>query len=381
MKTLLILFSIVSFSRLANAEDPDPIKVCSDAIAKAKTDLTNYSNQLANQAALAAANHATPNPTQGGTIQVASTGNPLSDAAVVLNSTNQQLASLQQQKMDMQSQADNECFNQRSTIEDNLHEFRQSSYKRQQEIKIAETEKLKQISDITINCQAEAGKLYMEDVANKAVYSNRIVSTVGGVTSSSNQLAGRRDYYFNQCMASGATQETLNMANVQLNAKMANLATESQSVASDIAYQESKEANLSEMCKLKQQQIDAKMAVPMNAAKQQQAMNLIGILTSASIGSANASSQAQATNNFQSINDILTPTKWSAIESACNNLVSSNTNSPFAGIPADAFPTLAPINAACRPKGSSANCVTSSSTNSLEMQRLPSNNGATGVGY
>ncbi len=340
---------------------------CDAAITAARTNVQNQLNTLNNTIAN------NPHAVDAASDQPLTTGNPVTDAMAAVSKAQNDLAQAQQQKTQAQSQVDNECFQQFEDISDKAHDIRQKDYDRLRQINMAEGEKMKQESEIRLACWKESSGLYQGEIARLATYANRTVGSLSGATRSKKDIEGLRTNFYNQCCNSPATQEALRSCKSDLDIKMRNFSSMATEFASDLEYHENtKMTRMNEHCKLRQEQIDAQFAPMRNAAMQSMAMGVLAVTMASQTAAASTEGQQQVRDTYNSLADILNPTKWDRIVQKCTNLHTEQSANPSVdSVPADAYSLMRPIHAACRPPGmsDSINCFKSSGTSSSEQQR------------
>lgn len=367
MKHLLFIL-LLPTSTWAADEPGKAEKACEEALGEAKTELSNYAQRKLSQASLNP--HAVNAPTQTGM-----TGNPVTDLTTQMSQINQQMAAAEQEESKARFAAEDDCFRQFTSIEDQVHAFRQKDYERRREINKAETEKLKEESQIRIACHAESAKLSQAEKQRLAEsYRNRTVSTVGGATGSQKQVRELQSRYYNECLNSGATREALRSAQDALNMQMNNFQLMSQEILSDIEYQETKTARLDAHCQLRQDRIGQQGQMQKNALRQTQLMNMMSLSMALKTANASNGEQEQVRNAYQSIEMILEPTNWHNLELKCAGQA-FDTARVVDAVPADVIGLFSTVNQACRPEGDKTgtkNCVTSTGTFSIEKQRAES---------
>lgn len=366
MKHFFFIFLLPLSSLAANEPLDDAAKACKEALDDAKEGLEDYSRDL-----LIRANnnsHAVDAPTQ-----TASTGNPVTDLINQMSANNQKMAEAAQQESQARSQAEDDCFRQLTSIEDQVHSFRQKDYERRREINRAETEKLKEESQIRIACHAESAKLAQAERVRLAEYRNRTVSTVGGATGSQKQVRELQSRFYNECLNSGATREAFRSAQDVLNMQMNNFKIQTEEIMSDIAYQDTKTARLDAHCQLRQDRISQQSSIQKNSIRQSQLMNMMSLSMALKTANANTDGQEQVRNSFGDIENILG--NWGVISERCANQGNATAKEVDA-VPADVFSRFfSDVNKSCRPEGDASgtkNCVTSTGINSTEKQRADS---------
>ena len=217
----------------------------------------------------------------------------------------------------------------------------------------------------------EASNLFLAEIENLKNYARRIVGTVSGATRSKNEVKSLRTRFYNECMASGPSRESLLSVKNDLDTKMKNIAITSQELAADLDYYENtKMKRLSDHCKLRADRIDAQFLPMRNSIVQNQMINLLGFSMAMETSSVSLEAQERVYAAYSSIRDILNPENWKKLVERCANQSQNTTNvSEMDSVPSDVFAILQPINQACRPSSSeSLNCLKSSGINSYERQ-------------
>jgi hypothetical protein len=236
---------------------------------------------------------------------------------------------------------------------------------------MAEGEKMKQESAIRLQCWKESSDLYQREMARLADrYANRTVSTVSGATRSKKDIQGLRSGFYNQCMASPATQEALLSGKADLDVKMRNFTSMAKEFASDLEYHENtKMSRMSDYCKLRQEKIDAQYAPIRNQARQNIILSDLAMVMASQTASASAEGQQQVRNSYNSLDWILI--NWENITQNCTTLNTSMSSAPnIDSVPTDAYSVMRPIQEACRPANmpASVQCFKNSGTPSTEKQ-------------
>jgi hypothetical protein len=360
---------LVIFSFHANCQDtPTPEEqaaACNTAITTAETTLRN--EILRHQNTLAAA---PPHAVDAASNQPLSTGNPITDAMAGASRAQSELAQAQQQKMQAQSQIDNECFQQFEDISDKAHDIRQKEYDRLRQINMAEGEKMKQEADIRLACWKEASGLYQNEITALASYERRSVGSVSGATRSRRDIESLRTGFYNQCLNSQATQEAMRSSRADLDIKLRNFNLLATEFASDLEYHENtKMTRMNQHCQLRQEQVDAQYAPIRNAAIQNMAMSVLAVRMASQTAAASAEGQQQVRDSYNSLSNIIS--NWPRIRETCANLhTATPTGANVDAVPLDAYNVMSPIHQACRPPGNTTvRCFTSSGANSTERQR------------
>lgn len=369
---LWILFCLLPFAALA--EEKDKATACADALNQAQSKVKSYIESLSY-------NTTSQGHAENADGQVYSTGNPITDMATQMNQNMQKMMELKQQQSQAMAQAEDNCFQQSLTLDDQDHQDRQKGYELQRKINTAETEKLKQEAQIRINCHAEAAKLATAEKERLARYDQRTVSTVGGATQSKQQINGLHDRFYNECLSSGATKEALNSCKLDLDTNMRNLASLNQEVLSDIDYRDSKRGKMNAHCNLQYERVDKQFGDQMRTLTQSQLISGIGLAMAMKTAAANGSAQNSAYQTYSTLQDLLEPSKWEELMSNCTNAANYGATHATA-VPNDVVDAFNTANSVCRPEGaeSTRKCVVPSGANSQEKQRQQSGNStATGV--
>jgi hypothetical protein len=359
----LSVFSLNAFcADVATQDDRDA--ACTNAIASVRTTLEN---DIARHRATLASN---PHAVDAASNQPFTTGNPLTDAYANLNRAQSDLAQTQQQKIQAQSQVENECFQQFEDISDKCHDTRQKEYDRLRQVNMAEGEKMKQESEIRLSCWKEASTLFQAEMGRLAEYVNRTVGSINGATRSKKDIEGLRTNFYNQCFNSPATQEAIRSCKADFDVKMRNFSLMATELASDLEYHENtKMARMNAHCKLRQEQIDAQFAPMRNQAIQNIAMGGVAMLMASYTASASADGQQQVRDTYNSLNIILN--NWARITQNCTGLNTATISNPdIDSVPSDAYSVMQPIHDACRPANmpASIQCFKNSGSPSTELQ-------------
>jgi hypothetical protein len=360
----LTAFSLNAFcAEETSQEDRDA--ACTNAIASVKTTLQN--DILRHQNTIASVPHAV----DAASDQPLTTGNPVTDAFASLNKAQSDLAQAQQQKIQAQAQVENDCFQQFEDLSDKSHDIRQKEYDRLRQINMAEGEKMKQESEIRLQCWKESSSLFQGEMARLATYANRTVGSINGATRSRKDIEGLRSNFYNQCLNSPATQEAIRSCKADLDVKMRNFSLMATEFASDLEYHENtKMTRMNDHCKLRQEQIDAQYAPMRNQAIQNIAMSGLMMAMASQTAAASADGQQQVRDSYNSLSTILN--NWDRITQNCTNLNSATSSAPdIDSVPTDAFSAMRPIHDACRPAGMDASiqCFKSSGAASTELQK------------
>ena len=363
---LFLFLSVFSFDAICAEEtsQADRDAACTNAIASVRATLDNDIRRHRDAIA------ANPHAVDAASNQPVTTGNPVTDAFASLNKAQSDLAQAQQQKIQAQSQVENECFQQFEDLSDKSHDIRQKEYDRLRQINMAEGEKMKQESEIRLQCWKEASGLYQGEMARLATYANRTVGSVNGATRSKKDIEGLRSNFYNQCINSPATQEAVRSCKADLDVKMRNFSLMATEFASDLEYYENtKMTRMNDHCKLRQEQIDAQYAPMRNQAIQNIAMSGLQMMMASSTASASAEGQQQVRDSYNSLNTILN--NWERITQNCTGLDTATASAPdIDSVPTDAYSAMLPIHDACRPPNlpASVQCFKSSGAASTELQ-------------
>ncbi len=368
MRFFLFLFlSVFSLNAFCAEEtsQADRDAACSNAIDSVRATLDNDIKRHQNTIA---ANP--PHAVDGASNQPVTTGNPVTDAFASLNKAQSDLAQAQQQKIQAQSQVENECFQQFEDLSDKCHDIRQKEYDRLRQINMAEGEKMKQEAEIRQGCWKEASALFQAEIGRLAEYVNRTVGSVNGATRSKKDIEGLRSNFYNQCINSPATQEAIRSCKGDLDIKMRNFSLMATEFASDLEYHENtKMTRMNDHCKLRQEQIDAQYAPMRNQAIQNIAMSGVAMMMASSTASASAEGQQQVRDSYNSLNTILN--NWARITQNCTGLDTATSSAPnIDSVPSDAYSAMQPIHEACRPANmpASVQCFKNSGAASTELQ-------------
>ncbi|MBY0385429.1 hypothetical protein K2X05_09745 [bacterium] len=360
---LVILLPLTAFAA-ADVNIEEQKQKCDSALDVAETKVNNYLTRLNNDLA-----RNPPHAVEGAS-QRPLTGNPITDAITAVGDSIQQSAQQATQISQARGQVDDDCFQQAVQLQDKAHDIRQKDYQRRREIGNAETEKLKQESEIRAKCWGEASQLYQAEMQRLAGYAQRIVGSVGGATKSQKDIQALRNNFYNNCMNSGPTKEALNMVKNDLDNKVRNFGIMAEELASDLNYNEStKTTQLKEHCKLRQERIDEQASIQKNASMQQMGLQIMGLNMAMKTASANSSDREQVIATYGSLQELLEPNKWTSLKEYC---LGTDTNtgdkSKVTAVPTDVIGYFEPVNEACKPAGGDRTCVSSTGANSTEKQ-------------
>jgi hypothetical protein len=256
-------------------------------------------------------------------------------------------------------------------MDDQLHAFRQTAYKRQQILAQASTEKMKQEATVRTECANEATENFNKELARLQGYRERTVSTIGGVTGSEREIMRLEDRFYARCMARKATREALESIKNNFDMQLRNLKTETEAILSDMDYLDSKRSRLGEHCSLRVERVLEQNRINQNSLRQAAQLQSMALQMSMMTSNASMEGQGQAAGRFMSVNDVLSPAGWKNISESCGNL-DANTK-PFE-VPADIFDLFRDVNETCsKASGVNTNCIRSTRSLSSEGQRI--NNG------
>lgn len=362
---LVILSPLISIAEEASVYDEQGEK-CSSALATAKSEVQAEYTRLSNRLA-----QAEPHAIDAASGKPIMTGDPVTDLVTAAGSTIQESADRATQISQARGQVDDDCFQQLVQIQDKCHDIRQKDFERRREVGNAETEKLRQESEIRSKCWGEASQLFQAEMGRLAAYAQRIVGSVGGATKSQKDIQSLRNNFYNNCMNSGPTQEALKMCKVDLDNKMRNFGIVGEELAADLNYHEStKTAQLKEHCKLRQQRIDEQEAVQKNSLMQKLGLQLMALNYASQSSKANASEKEQVIGTYESLEGLLNLERWDALKKSCANLITqTGDTSEVLAVPKDVWPAFEEVNKACKPPGGTRTCVTSSGRDSKERQQ------------
>lgn len=342
--TLFLASLCTAMTVLAAAETGPASRACSDKLDEVAGEIADLRN---NQDIAPASAGATQNGQQS----------PLADLVKKISDGQKAQSELAIKAAEQQRELNNERFRQLNELNDKIHDFNKSDFKRRMEIKNAQTAKKAADSDTLKKCYLKAEEQFNAEMGineAKSATGNFEVTSMSRVKGTSKRMNAKLSLNNRKCLANPVTQQEFRDAEDALAAKIHNFELAQEEIISDVSFTQSKIALVENHIGGQKAELAGQIDMQMAQQRQQMMMDLMALDFAKMSTSSASDARADSARRLLDADAIVR--YWEKIVITCKN----SDSRPWE-VPADIYLRFSKVNSACRGESSATSpCVKSS---------------------